>query len=266
MSPRVLSALVLAPIALGMAWAGPWPFAGLLCIAAILMAHELGRMLLESGDLAKVSLLALAGMAAVLLTALGTVPGAVLVTIGFMLVGLANRLARGQKLWTGVVAYLYLCLPLIAFAWLRVSPQEGLLAVVWLLMLVWMTDTFAYLSGSMIGGPKLAPRISPSKTWAGFVGGIIGATLVGVAAAELWGQASHLQLGAVSAAVGMLAQLGDLFESALKRRAGLKDSGRLIPGHGGLLDRVDGLVAAAGGVGAFALANAIMQGNGSFWG
>jgi len=112
--------------------------------------------------------------------------------------------------------------------------------VLWVMVVTWSTDIFAYFAGRAIGGPKLAPRISPSKTWAGLVGGVAGAELFG------WLVAAFLDLGSpflyISGFMGVLAQAGDLFESWVKRRAGVKDSGTLLPGHGGALDRLDGFL------------------------
>ena len=115
--------------------------------------------------------------------------------------------------------------------------------MLWLLVMVWAIDSFAYFAGRTIGGPKLMPSISPKKTWAGLIGGMFGAIATGVAASMMIGTGSPMLLGAVSAGLAIVEQLGDFVESAMKRRAGLKDSGHLIPGHGGMLDRVDGLIA-----------------------
>ncbi|WP_408606101.1 phosphatidate cytidylyltransferase [Elstera litoralis] len=128
------------------------------------------------------------------------------------------------------------------WVWLRVMP-DGREMVLWLMGVVWATDTGAYFVGRMIGGPRLAPTISPNKTWAGLIGGM--AAAAGIAA--LIGSAVGGS-GAVLALWGglaVVAQTGDLAESALKRHAGVKDSGRMIPGHGGILDRVDGLMPVA---------------------
>jgi phosphatidate cytidylyltransferase len=125
---------------------------------------------------------------------------------------------------------------------------------VWLLLVVWTTDIGAYFAGRSIGGPKLAPRISPGKTWAGLVGGMAAAGLVGGLLTALAGAGFWLAAG-LGALLAAVAQAGDLFESRLKRHAGVKDSGHLIPGHGGLLDRIDGLVFAAP---TFALVVALM--------
>jgi phosphatidate cytidylyltransferase len=136
---------------------------------------------------------------------------------------------------------LYVGLPALSLVWLRNNVPSGFEHVMWLLLVVWSTDVCAYFVGRTVGGPKLAPRISPGKTWAGLLGGIAGATLLGglagwAAGAGFWFPA------AIAVVLAGISQVGDLFESGLKRRAGVKDSGHLIPGHGGLLDRIDGLI------------------------
>jgi phosphatidate cytidylyltransferase len=135
---------------------------------------------------------------------------------------------------------LYIGIP--AFALLSLSWVWETL-VLWLFFIVWATDITAYFAGRTIGGPKLAPRISPNKTWAGLIGGMVGAGLIGWATAT-WFEMEPLFLW-LGAPLGAIAQAGDLYESWEKRRAGVKDSGRLLPGHGGVLDRLDGLLAAA---------------------
>ena len=132
----------------------------------------------------------------------------------------------------------------MALVWLRADAPGGMQHVIWLLMVIWATDICAYLVGRTVGGPKLAPRISPGKTWSGLLGGVAGASLLGGFAAQALG-AGYWFAAAVGGCLAVIGQVGDLFESALKRRAGVKDSGHLIPGHGGLLDRIDGLVFAA---------------------
>ncbi|MCH7931170.1 MAG: CDP-archaeol synthase, partial [Proteobacteria bacterium] len=127
----------------------------------------------------------------------------------------------------------------------RADETVGRETVFWLFAVVWATDVGAYFAGRGVGGPKLLPRISPGKTWAGLVGGVVCAALVGAAAAALLDLPSHAPLILVSALLAVVAQAGDLFESMVKRRFKAKDSGTLIPGHGGVLDRLDGLLAAA---------------------
>ncbi len=152
----------------------------------------------------------------------------------------AGRLAPAWHA-LGVV---YATLALISLLWLRHAPATGLGATALLLGAVWATDIGAYLAGRWVGGKRLAPAISPGKTWAGAIGGLLAALATGLLLARLAG--FPLLLAAFLAALlSIAAQAGDLLESAVKRRCGVKDSGRLIPGHGGLLDRVDGILAAA---------------------
>ncbi len=139
----------------------------------------------------------------------------------------------------------YLSLPCLALIWLREDATMGRETIFWLFALVWATDIGAYACGRLIGGPKLAPVLSPNKTWAGLIGGMAAAGAVGVGAAVFLGRPAFLPLAIASMLLGTISQGGDLVESGIKRRFGIKDSSSLIPGHGGLLDRVDGLLAAA---------------------
>ncbi len=133
----------------------------------------------------------------------------------------------------------YVALPIVALLWIRMQ-DDGLLLAFWALSLVWATDIGAFFAGRNFGGPKVAPSISPNKTWSGLIGGMIAALLLG------WGLASYydlpFQLAMASPGLALLAQAGDFFESWMKRRAGVKDSGTILPGHGGVLDRLDGVV------------------------
>ena len=143
----------------------------------------------------------------------------------------------------------------MALVWLRADPDLGLVAAIWLLATVWAIDICAYFAGRFFGGPKLAPRISPKKTWAGLIGGMAGAVAVAVVTSIWIGSGSAAILAVIAVALTVLEQAGDFAESALKRRAGVKDSGTLIPGHGGILDRVDGLVAVTLGAAVLAFLN-----------
>lgn len=134
---------------------------------------------------------------------------------------------------------LYALLPATALLWLRI-PKGGVLIVLWVFVITWSTDIFAFFAGRSFGGPKLAPRFSPNKTWSGLIGGVIGATIAGGLLVTDAGLSPVLLYAAPFFAVA--AQGGDLFESAIKRRAGVKDAGGLLPGHGGVMDRLDGLV------------------------
>lgn len=243
---RIISALVLAPIALGLTWLGGWPFAALLAIAAVLMAWELAALL---PGISMTMRIMLAGFAliAIGLTAIGGPFVALLVSLAGLTFAITISILTSAPVSSPAIAFPYLILPLVSLLWLREGDDYGRIALFWLLFTVWATDTFAYFAGRGFGGPKLAPRLSPNKTWAGLIGGMAGAALVGAITAIWFSLGSALGLAFVSAVIAVVAQAGDIFESALKRRAGVKDSGKVIPGHGGILDRVDGLVTAAVG-------------------
>jgi len=136
---------------------------------------------------------------------------------------------------------IYVGLAPLALIWLRVSPNGVLLPLLWIFAVVWATDTGAYFTGRAIGGPKMAPSISPGKTWSGFAGGTAAAGLVGWSAASI-SDGPVAQIVAASLVVSLLGQAGDLLMSKVKRTVGVKDTGTLIPGHGGVLDRLDSLL------------------------
>lgn len=154
-----------------------------------------------------------------------------------------TRIARGWGIGWQVSGFLYALAAALALLWIRDRADQGLALVLWVFIIVWATDIGAYFAGRGIGGPKLAPAISPGKTWAGFYGGIAAATVFGGAWALLVGLRPVVLLLAPLFAVA--AQGGDLFESWMKRRAGVKDSGTWLPGHGGVFDRLDGLLPVA---------------------
>jgi phosphatidate cytidylyltransferase len=141
------------------------------------------------------------------------------------------------------IAVLYALGALVALLWLRHQPSLGRETVIWVAICVWATDVGAYFLGKMAGGAKLAPRISPGKTWSGLIGGVCWAAVASAAMGLIFEQGATFMLASIGVAIAIVAQIGDLLESAAKRDAGIKDSGHLIPGHGGLLDRVDGLAA-----------------------
>jgi len=152
------------------------------------------------------------------------------------------RLTRGRPAMR-VLAVLYALAAIVALLWLRHQPMHGRETVLWIVVCVWATDIGAYFVGRSAGGRKLAPRISPGKTWSGLLGGMAWAAVASAAVGYAFGLGETIHLAAVGAGLAVVDQIGDLAESAAKRRAGVKDSGTLIPGHGGLLDRIDGLVA-----------------------
>jgi phosphatidate cytidylyltransferase len=148
------------------------------------------------------------------------------------------------KIWlpSGIA---YASIPASSLAYLRGDGDQGLFAIIFLFALVWSTDIFAYFVGRSMGGAKLAPKISPNKTWSGAIGGTAAAVAAGLAVAALTGPIGNPILPFVIVVISVLSQLGDLFESWIKRKFGVKDSGNMIPGHGGVMDRVDGLAVGA---------------------
>jgi phosphatidate cytidylyltransferase len=246
---RVLSALALLPIALVVVVLGGWSFAVSVALMVGLMAREWAglcarRFGTRSGRVAGGAALVVA-ISAVLLIAAGR-PEAALVWLlgGALLAAILAWMLGSPPAWTGL-GVVYLGLPALALIWLRSVPDLGLGLLLGLLAVVWTTDTAAYVTGRSLGGPRLAPAISPGKTWSGLCGGVLGAALAGAVAAWLLGSGRLVQGAGLGAFLAAVAQLGDLLESAFKRLAGVKDSGSLIPGHGGVLDRVDGLLLAA---------------------
>lgn len=201
---RIISAAILAPIALVMVWMGGVLFYTLMLIAAVIMAFE-----------------------------------------WCSITGIATQqesVSRTSKIWM-VVGIAYIVISVGSMMYIR-SLVRGELAVLFLLLTVWVVDIAAYFSGKMIGGPKILPSISPKKTWAGLVGGMVAAGCVNVIIGLFFGS-PVLGMFLFGAALAVIAQLGDFFESWVKRTFGVKDSGMLIPGHGGLLDRIDGFTTTA---------------------
>ena len=248
---RVISALVLAPPVLAALYIGS-PYSDVLvCIAAAIAAWEWARLCGNATLAAPGVVLIAVVLATAVAGALGlyAIAGWIIAAGSMMAAVVSMRSRLGKPLWYAAGAA-YLGSAFLAFLWLRADPVSGRFIILWLIALVWATDIGAYAAGRSIGGPRLAPGISPGKTWAGLAGGVLAAAAVGVAvllglgAGEL-GLAALVRIAAASAVLAVVAQVGDLFESHLKRRAGVKDSSDLIPGHGGVLDRIDGLVAAA---------------------
>jgi phosphatidate cytidylyltransferase len=237
---RVIAALVLAPVAIAIAYAGGFLWTLLVTLATVglyvewLMVIGVGRWLRVT--VAGVLALAVAGLC----LGVGRLDASLLVlAIGLIMVAV---ISPEQRRWT-IAGFCYAAVAEVASVLLRQDPDEGFVALMLVLLVVWATDIGGYFAGRGIGGPKLWPRVSPKKTWAGAVGGFIGSLVIaaGFAAFGLGSVAPLLVLGAV---LSVVSQFGDLFESAVKRQFGMKDSSHLIPGHGGLMDRLDGFVAA----------------------
>jgi len=241
---RVLSALVLAPLPLIAIWFGGPLLPILTILAAVVMTWEWGRLCGGAGLTidAKV-LIGVVAASVVAASLLGIWAGAVLALGGAVAVWqIAWRQHASAPLWLAAGS-LWVGLPCIILLWLAQSGGGGRSTLLWMFVVVWATDIGAYAVGRQLGGPLLAPRWSPRKTWAGLLGGIGCAALAGWATAGVLGVAPVLPLVLISAGLAVVEQFGDLAESVAKRRFGVKDASGLIPGHGGLLDRLDGLLA-----------------------
>ena len=245
---RILSALILAPLVMAGIVVGFPLFDILIAAASVIMAAEWrrlcgGKILDLVGGVMIAA--ALAGIGAVVLghstaAVLLVLFGAAIASILSAAIGEERRVLLGCGLGAALVGGCG-----ISLVWLRLLEPGGFAIIVWLVLAIWLTDICAFFSGRAIGGPKLAPAISPNKTWAGLIGGVAAAAVWSV----VWGGWQQVEslvaMALIGAATAVLAQLGDLGVSVVKRRFGAKDSGSLIPGHGGFLDRMDGFIGAA---------------------
>lgn len=238
---RLTSALAMAGVALGALFGG-FPFWQLLVLlVAMGLGWEWNRMLSRSGSAVALGLLVIlgivTGLAAFGQAAIASI-AAIVGTIALMAIGAG----KGRK--THAAGVLYFGLPAVALIWLGNDAPHGALALLYVMVVVWVTDSAAFFTGRVIGGPKLWPSVSPNKTWSGSIGGLAGGLVAGLVYAVLAGANPLGWIAVLSLALSVACQAGDLFESALKRRYDRKDSSGLIPGHGGLMDRLDGLIAA----------------------
>lgn len=248
---RVNSALVLVILSLSLTYAGSKTFAALILFFTTLMSWEWSRVVRERGADGIFVLQVAATIAAGVLI-LKNHP---VLAVGIIM--MATYAAFWIHKWTGAesdpwwsaAGVYYTGFPAISLIAIRQDPEYGFYAIIYLFLVVWCADTGAFFTGRMIGGPKLAPSISPNKTWSGLVGGALAAMIAGVAFALWFGNTSVSAMATLSLLLALIAQAGDLGESAIKRFFGVKHSSGLIPGHGGVLDRLDGLVFAAMGAG-----------------
>jgi len=240
---RVVTSLVLAPLALGAAYAGGPLFLAFWSLAALGVLWEWQTLVCAADRAAAVAVGGGTLAGAALLLAFDW-PAAALALVFLGLLGIAAVAAGGRRAWC-LSGLAYAAALLFAPVALRGDPVWGLPAILFIFVIVWLTDIAAYFAGRAIGGPKLLPQISPNKTWSGAIGGAAAAVAGGLLLAWQAG-AGHLgAIALVALALSIVSQAGDLLESAVKRRFGAKDSSALIPGHGGLMDRLDGFVAAA---------------------
>lgn len=251
LKPRLIAGVVMAVVALALATAGPKPFALLVVGAALVMCWEWGRVVRgeEFGNAFVVH--ALAVVAAGSLAASGFPSEALLAVVaGAIILMLMPSVSRRMMSAIGV---LYVGLPTIAMLWLRADGSLGLLAILFIFVIVWGSDIGAFAAGRSIGGPKLWPAVSPNKTWSGLFGALAAGLLGGALFSLIVPGASTMALAAIGLVLALIAQMGDLAESALKRRFGIKDSSAIIPGHGGVMDRADSTVAVSVAVSILAL-------------
>lgn len=247
---RALSAAVLGPAAVACIWLGAEAFTGMMALAAALLAWEWVHMCGRRVRVLPGMAVPLAVFAAGTLAVQDHVRWALLVLgLGFAVSWwFAHRMAETltQPAFRLALGVLYIGLAGIALIELRHDNEAGRANVLFLFLIVWASDIGAYVAGRTFGGPKLWPRVSPNKTWSGAVGGLVAAILVGLAVALSFRPgAPVLAVVAVAGLLGVASQAGDLLESAIKRHFHVKDSSHLIPGHGGVLDRLDGVLAAA---------------------
>lgn len=239
---RSFSALLLAPLVLAVILQGGIWFQITVGLLGILMAREWVNIV-HGGNERQFAIHACATLCAAFLPqteGLDAASGAILIL--WIVSAIASVVEPGEGSIWSYFGVFYLSLPLLAVALLRVDSQYGTAAILWCVVLVWVADVSAYFAGRMIGGRKLAPRLSPKKTWAGLGGAVIGAIVWSLAFSFI-NDFSYLTLALLAGVAAIVEQGGDILESAMKRRFNVKDSGNLIPGHGGILDRVDGLLA-----------------------
>jgi phosphatidate cytidylyltransferase len=237
---RVVSSAVLAPVAVGAVYLGGWAFAAFWTIAAIAVWWEWTRLVHPAGHLGAL----VTGGSALMLETLLLLNDREDVAV--MIAGLgalaAAIVAMRHAFWMAA-GVIYASILVIGPIMLRADAQ-GLLAIVFVFAVVWATDIAAYFTGRAIGGPKLAPSVSPNKTWSGAVGGTIAAALAGCGVLLAAGNRASLAIVLVAVVLSVMSQAGDLFESRMKRIFNVKDSSQLIPGHGGVMDRLDGFTTA----------------------
>ena len=238
---RIISALVLAPVAVGITIVGGWAFAGLVIVVGWLMIFEWDHLTGGSGITVFAPLQSVFLAGSIVAVQIGEIDLALAAIVTGALVAIVvSRLEKRPLSWR-VLGVFYTTVPSTALVLLRGDSAIGLAIVIWIFAVVWGTDIAAYIFGRAIGGAKLS-RHSPNKTWAGLLGGIFAAAILGALVAHAFSLGSMIGFALAGGICAIIGQGGDLFESWVKRSFGRKDSGNLIPGHGGILDRVDGLL------------------------
>jgi phosphatidate cytidylyltransferase len=248
---RLASASVLAPAVIAVAYIGGWLFLSLCALTAGVILWEWTSLVFRRTDPRIFAPGLSALLVATALTGERQAGAAIaMIAIGALLAGGAvaawpRRYPGSNPVIWGAGGVVYAGIALVTPALLRGDPQLGFVALLFLFAIVWATDILAYLVGRLIGGPLLWPGVSPKKTWAGAIGGLVGGVAAGTAVAYASVGVAPAVAGGLALILSIVAQGGDLFESAVKRRFGAKDAGSLIPGHGGVMDRLDGFIVAA---------------------
>lgn len=236
---RVASAAILAPLAIGAAWLGDWPFTIFWCLAAIAVWWEWIGLVEPSGRNVLLATGICALMLQVVLFETDNLSIALMIVALGMLAGIVTAGRRAPAVAGGLI---YASALLIAPAIVRSDPDHGFAAIVFIFAVVWGTDIGGYFAGRAVGGPKLAVSISPKKTWSGAIGGTVVGVVAAIAVAKAFSIGNPVMTGIVAFVLSIASQSGDLFESWLKRHFNVKDSSGLIPGHGGVMDRLDGFI------------------------
>lgn len=241
---RVISGLIMAIGAFMVTWLGGIYFQLFMAVVALVVLKEFNAITRDQ-NFPKYAFVTFAFLALIIASWIsGQQQTALAITLcAFVVLVIWQGWATGH-IWAGF-GLLYSVIPFVALVHLRGDSQAGFLATIFVFACVWGADTLAYFSGKAIGGPKLAPKISPGKTWAGFFGAMIGGIAIAWLVMMITGHVGYGPFIFIAAIVVLFSQLGDLAESMLKRQFEVKDSGELIPGHGGVLDRIDGLIFAA---------------------
>lgn len=255
---RIASACILAPAAIFTSWIGGSAFAGLVGFICVLMAFEWARMI-EARETSPVFYALAAGAAAALYLAhSGRYEWAYVVCVAAGAV--AAALSRRRRRWAALGAA-YILAPCVALVWLRQGVENGRGLLLLVFAIVWAADTGGYVGGRLVGGPKLSPAVSPAKTWAGAIGGLImGAIAAAIGAPLIYDAPLNPAYVAIGASLGLASILGDMTESAIKRTFGIKDMSGFIPGHGGVLDRLDGMIFATTAVTAVLYGHILLAG------
>lgn len=238
LTPRFLSGAVLAIVGIGAIWLGGWAFVALVTLIITLMVWEL-QHITSLPDTAPVGIL-LAGLAGLAMVLWALLPMGFVLPFALLpaMLGIGN-LPRNRTLFAIYSSFMILA----GFGLLHLRQDYGFVWMLWLVLVVVVTDVFGYFAGRIIGGPKFWPKVSPKKTWSGTSAGWIAAAAVGAAFVQYTG--ARWELVGISVALSMASQLGDVAESAVKRKMGVKDASNIIPGHGGVMDRFDAMLGAS---------------------